>query len=112
MTVDEIRDEFIAAIQQYIDYWEKEPSVKTPRERLEGLAHSILVLLDGCSSDLPGFAIVPDAAPGDREYYQEIGENYYPCSEDPDWLKFDIGGGLHELFGLARARAQQEQRGP
>lgn len=73
---DELRQEFIDQIKVYVRYWEK-LSDQTSSEKLEGLAFSILVMLDGESS-LPPFAVRP------------IDEN----GKEGD----DIGGALHELF--------------
>ena len=45
--------EFCTVIHQYIDYWEKQ-SEKTKKERLNGLAFSILRILDGLSPKYDG----------------------------------------------------------
>lgn len=73
---DELRQDFVDQIKVYVRYWDKLPD-KTSSEKLEGLAFSILVMLDGESS-LPPFAVKP------------IDEN----GKEGD----DIGGALHELF--------------
>lgn len=45
-TTDEVRDLFLQRIWAYIEYWDNLPH-KTTTERLEGLAFSILAMLDG-----------------------------------------------------------------
>ena len=45
-------EEFIGAIKVYINYWERQNG--TVRENMEGLAFSILVMLDGCSGSFGG----------------------------------------------------------
>jgi hypothetical protein len=58
--------------------------------RFEGLAFSLLVILDG-GTDLPGFKLSPDPHPSDKEFNQKRGENWFPKD-------CDIAGELHELF--------------
>ena len=43
-------EEFIASIKRYIKYWEHQDD-RSLKEKLEGLAFSILVVLDGMSGD-------------------------------------------------------------
>lgn len=45
-----LEGEFIASIKRYIQYWEHQED-RTLKEKLEGLAFSILVVLDGMSGD-------------------------------------------------------------
>lgn len=44
---------FIDAIHQYIRYWDRQND-RTSKEKMEGLAHSILCLLDGVSGQWHG----------------------------------------------------------
>jgi len=46
-------EEFIEAINQYIDYWSKQTD-RTEKEKMEGLAFSILCILDGTSGSFSG----------------------------------------------------------
>ena len=97
-TEDEIRKIFIRQIWAELAWWEKESRAVTVREKLEGLAFSILATIDGDSA-IPGFYMVPCVAPGDKAYYIENGENWYPESPQKDLEKLcDIGGNLHEVF--------------
>lgn len=89
-TKTEVQQDFIDRIWYLIEYWEKESRAKTSRDKLEGLAHSILNTLDGCSM-LPGFAIIPNPHPDDKQYYIENGEDWYPDN-------IDIGGELASLL--------------
>lgn len=86
----EVQQDFIDRIWYLIEYWEKESRAKTSRDKLEGLAHSILNTLDGCSM-LPGFAVIPNPHPDDKQYYIENGEDWYPDN-------IDIGGELASLL--------------
>jgi len=103
-TCEEVRENFLMHIAVMIDYWEGIPNGGSPRSRLEGLAHSILVALDGGSAALPGFVVAPAPHSSDREYCIANGENFYP--ETPA-ASCDIAGELHErMYGCIRkARA-------
>lgn len=104
---DEIRDMFLDQIWLYIDYWSREPN-KTKQETLEGLAHSILVLLDGETADLPAFCVLPLSALSDQEYLRKNGENWFPAlmvKED-----YDIAGELHSmLFSRRKVEPQRKE---
>jgi len=88
-TLDEMRKMYLDMIRAYIDYWAIEPK-KTCREKLEGLAFSILLIIDG-ESALPAFSLTPIPHPGDRQYCIDNGERWWPSG-------IDIAGGLHEDF--------------
>lgn len=100
LTEDEVRKQFLKLVWDYIEYWDKLPD-KTCRERLEGLAFGMLVILDGESAELPGFVVAPDPHPDDKEYHKERGENWFPENHESD-TNCDIGGCLHELFFKAK----------
>lgn len=87
-TADEVRDEFLSCVAEHVTYWNTLKD-KTTKERLEGLAFSIMAFLDGCAIDLPGFIVSPNPNKDDEEFYKNNGENWYPSD-------VDIAGGLHE----------------
>lgn len=89
-TEGEIREKLIKHFWGILEYWEKESRTTDTRGKMEGMLHSILATLDGCSMDIPGFEIIPICPDEDIEYHKEMGENWYP--------KQDIGGGLHEIM--------------
>ena len=93
LTRDEIRSKFLAHVRAMVRYWAKQPG--TAAERCEGVAFSVLTMLDGCAADLPAFRIVADPHPDDRAFREEQGENWYPDASDG----IDIGGALHEALG-------------
>lgn len=95
-TTDEIREKFLRHVWNLIEYWEKEDRPGSTRERLEGLAHSILATLDGASAELPSFIIAPSPHESDKAYHKKEGENWYP--ENKASVNGDIGGALHELL--------------
>jgi hypothetical protein len=87
-TAEEGRDKVLELVASYVDYWDKEARVTTSKEKLEGLAFSIMVIFDG-GTGLPGFTVKANPHRDDKAYHIKNGENYF----DP---KLDIAGGLHE----------------
>ena len=94
MTADEVRDKLLSHIWTMIRYWERNGGVE--RDKMEGLAFSILVALDGSSSGLPGFVVAPAPHESDIDFHKEHGENWYPPFEEDHVC--DIGGSLHDHF--------------
>ena len=77
-TEQEVREQFLNHVRMLVDYWEKETSKQTLRERLDGLAFSILVAIDGENVDLPPFILAPIPHEEDKQYRIDNGEDYYP----------------------------------
>ena len=97
-TTEEIREQFLDNVRMLVNYWDRTPK-ETTKEKLEGLAFSILTILDGCAGDLPGFIVAPSSHPDDKQYHIDNEENYYPENHEiEDKIKGDIAGGLHESF--------------
>lgn len=95
-TEDEVRDEFLEHIRVMIDYWNNVESQST-KDKLEGLAFSILVAIDGGSSALPSFVLAPLPHEDDKQFNIDGDEDYYPENHNSD-VKCDIAGYLHELL--------------
>ncbi len=91
MTPEEARDRFLASVADAVQYWLNEQRRPSAKEKLEGLAFSILVMIDGGHGSLPSFKLIPNPHPTDKSYCQENGEDWWPNN-------CDIGGGLHELI--------------
>lgn len=94
-TENEVRNKLLDEIWMLIDYWHN--AERSDRERMEGLAFSILSALDGASLGLPKFIVAPDPHPHDKGWNQSEGENYFPENYALP-IHCDIAGGLHELF--------------
>jgi len=88
-TEAEISQQLIEHVWHLIDYWGK--SVSTEREKMVGLASSILAVLDG------GFIVAPSTSRVDKQYNIKFKENWYPQNHDSN-VKCDISGGLSFLF--------------
>jgi hypothetical protein len=98
-TEEEVCRQFLETVWTYIDYWHNLPD-KTCRGKLEGLAFSLMAILDGVSS-LPSFVVAPVPHPGDKKYNKEEGENWYPQNHESD-VVCDISGSLHDEFHKIR----------
>ena len=98
MTAKECRDAFIRHVRHMIDYWnELVPKDMTQRERIEGIAFSILASLDGDCVGLPSFLIAPNPHPGDQEFSTAHGSNWWPENYQIErQLNGELGGALHE----------------
>lgn len=100
-TKSESREIFLNHIWYLIEFWNGVEE-RTRRSRLEGFAHSILSMLDGCSTELPGFKIIPDPHEDDEAYQRSHGNNW--------WMRdIDIGGGLHEHLYTEHRRSHRAE---
>lgn len=96
ITVEEARYLFMKHVADCVNYWDKESRTPDTREKLEGLAFSILTMLDGCSMGLPGYEVRPlSKNPDDTQYAIENGFDYYP-EESYDIIGDKVA--LHEIF--------------
>ncbi len=99
-TVDEVREKFVRQVLAHVRYWAGGPGSNVPAhytadQRIRGAIFSTLVLLDGGSTAMPGFILVPAPHPSDKAFCIERGERYYEPVAD---VLGDIAGGLHELM--------------
>lgn len=101
MNEDEVRRAFIRKMWGLIEYWERESRASTSREKLEGLMHSVLATIGGCT-DLPSFILAPLPHNSDKQYSIDHGEDYFPNNDRAArMIKSDIGSGLDgSLFML------------
>jgi len=103
-TLEEVRHIFLSHVENCVSYWDKVTLDRAPndtrtdqRNRLEGLAFSIMSALDGCAMGVPGFIVAPSPHPSDKQFHIDEGENYFPYNDSGE-IKADIAGGLHELI--------------
>lgn len=78
--IEQAREALMENIRYLVKYWATAP-VETTTDRLEGLAFSTLVLLDGGNGNSLGFKVIP-LQEEDEEPLEDI----------------DISGCLHEYF--------------
>ena len=89
-TEEEIREIYLRAVWERVRYWDDDRFSR--KDALEGVAFSILSMMDGCSLDVPPYKVSPIIDIDDINFDLEHGNNIYPMKE------IDIGGGLHEMF--------------
>jgi hypothetical protein len=77
-TEEEIREKFLRHAWEIIDFWNNNTPHRTTREKIAGAVFSILSTLDGNSTILPAFMIIPAPHPADENYHRERGENWFP----------------------------------
>jgi hypothetical protein len=80
-TKEECREIFMRQVRTMVTYWQNEARVDR-NEAIEGMAHSILCMIDGVSCALPAFKLIPYPHPTDKEYATENLENYWPNDID------------------------------
>lgn len=97
-TEEEVRDMLLNQIRALAKYWAKLPDVdpvtgqeQTVQDRCEGVAFSILTMLDGCGMTMPAITLKLDPHEEDKEYCQENGANWF----EPG---MEISEMLHEHF--------------
>lgn len=96
-TEDEVRELFLKQVWAMTNFWATQVPEQSAKERIEGVAFSIMSLLDGCSAAMGGFIVAPCPHPEDKAYLQSNSENWYPENHESD-VNCDISGSLHELF--------------
>ena len=79
ITSDELRDALLEHMRSMAKYWAEVDSVDGPRttlSRIEGFAHSVLAMLDGCSPEIPAFDLVAKPHESDKQYHIDNDENW------------------------------------
>lgn len=82
MTAKECEVEFIEHVRLMVRWWLNESRAQTHKEKLEGLAHSILAAIDGSAASLPAFKLIPSPHPSDKDYNAKQGDDWWPEGRD------------------------------
>lgn len=92
-TAEEATEKFLDHIRMLVDYWDGLPErdAQTRKDRLSGIAFSILTLLDGDTMVLPGCKISLAPHADDKEFLRGQGENWFEPGTELTWP-------LHEQF--------------
>lgn len=91
-TKEEAEELFLERIWILVEYWTNLKK-ESEKDKLEGLAFSILNMFDGTSGGWPAMDIVLRPHPDDEEYCKKIGKNYWV-----DGMYINDGTMLHEKF--------------
>lgn len=112
-TPEEVQEKFLKVVWNLVDHWEKEGRAHTSQAKLEGLAHSIMALIDGNVGFMPAFILAPLPHKEDKSYYESQGQNFFPCNPRSKKtgastrVKCDIGG--HLAYKLFRIKEQLDK---
>lgn len=96
-TTDEVAERFLGHLAVLARYWRDEERAPTAEEKLTGMGHSFLTMLDGMSGDMPAWKVRPWPHSDDEAFHRDEGENWYPSGDQAE----DIAGGLHEQWHAA-----------
>lgn len=91
-TAEDVRHQFMSQIRSAAYEWSAFPD-KTTAQRLDGLVHSILAMIDGCSIGTPAFDLVARPHPDDKQHCIDEGDDWI---EDGTVINADVA--LHELL--------------
>lgn len=72
----EVRDKFLRQIKAIANEWSRYEN-KSNKERCEGVAFSILALIDGCSIGFPAINMLLAPHPDDKQYFTDNDEDYF-----------------------------------
>ena len=97
LTWEEVRERFLDRVRGEVDYWKTYGNGDIEKS-LNGLALSILMMIDGEDSELPAFILSPDPRKDDRAYNASEGKNWFPTEPHRRKMEYDIAGELHEKF--------------
>ena len=113
LTPEEVQERFLKAVWGQIHWWANETRAESTEDRLSGLAHSMLSLIDGSNATIPAFILAPLPHPTDKAYHKSQGENYFPCNKrgkkngNAIGVKSDIGGNL--AYQLYRVKEKMDK---
>lgn len=106
-TEEEVRVRFLEHVWRLIRWWGGHDGSnvedQSTDERLEGLAFSLLAVIDGSAMMLPGFSLTPVTDESDEQYMKDNGANWYPSD-------VDVAGSLHELFHSYKPAPLEESK--
>jgi hypothetical protein len=89
---EQLRLQFRNSIRMYAREWASYPN-KTLQERSDGLAFSILALLDGSDVNLPAFDLVARPHPDNEAYHKAHGQDWIV---DGQVINDDVH--LHDMY--------------
>jgi len=99
-TVEEERAAFLDAVRSLAAYWSTQHASHTPQRMCDGLAFSILTLIDGLSGESPGMNLAIAVHPDDEAYCKARGENWHQNG----LVINDTGDYLHDDYYDGSAR--------
>lgn len=107
LTEEEVREAFVSHLVTMTKYWAgiyAKGECESVEAAIEGAVFSTLVALDGGAMAVPGFIVAPMGTQEDMEDAKASESNYYPIN-DPESVKGDIAGALHDTYMAKRREA-------
>ena len=89
-TAEEVTEKILEHIRTMVKYWAEIPG-QNIKSRCDGVAFSILAMLDGASLELPAITLKLDPHESDKDFCINQGENWFEAG-------MEIAEPLHELF--------------
>ncbi len=75
-TPDELRDSLLEHVRQIAHYWATNAQSGNLADRCDGVAFSILAMMDGCTIGIPPVDLVFRPHEEDKQYHIDNGENW------------------------------------
>lgn len=98
-TPEEVREQFIQKVYVLMNYWSTIPG-QTKESACDGLAFSLLAMLDGSNIDFPAVDMSPAPHPDDKAYLKANGDNWYE-------KKVFNNCQLHDLYSAYAAKMRK-----
>lgn len=92
-TKEEVQGFLLSHLSSLVDYWDTAKEAGSQKERLGGLAFSILAVIDGASICLPAIDLVLRPHPDGKKYHQDQDEDWF---EDGMVINKDVS--LHDMI--------------
>lgn len=91
-TAEEVRDEVIEHVRAMVRFWATRTDI-SDMDRCDGVAFSILSMIDGCSAGLPAIDLVMRPHPDDKAFHQAEGDDWI---EDGTVINADVH--MHDIY--------------
>lgn len=92
-TKEEVRNMVLTRMKHLAQYWATSQNAGTVKDRCEGVAFSILTMIDGCASGMPAFDLVARPHKDDKAFQIAEGENWMP-----DGMVINDDCQMHDMF--------------
>ena len=98
LTPEEIRMMVVNHVHGIVDYWDKVEN-KDTREKLDGVAFSILSMFDGSVPHIPPFIVAPATDKEWKKHFIAEGMDYFPNNYKVfRKVQGNISGSLHDEY--------------
>ena len=107
LTKEEVQKMFLDYIWHLVNEYNNLPT-QDVKYKLYQLAHSIILIIDGCNDKFPSFILAPDPQSNDINDFLVVNKkNYFPENTSAN-VKCDISGDLHHNFCWNKYQEQEK----